>query len=290
MRAARDFIPVNEIIVVNNSPLDRRASADAAAAGATVLENTRNRGFAAAVNQAIQRSAADYVILVNPDVVEVRGIFGAIAEILDRDPNAAAVGIRLENEDGALQDSCRRSPGVFDFVAESVALSRRVPRWRRPRRFRMLDWEYDEQRVVDAASGALLVLRRAALEAVGPFDERFFVYGEELDWLVRAKRAGWRTYFTPDVCAVHVGGGSSDASRAHLSLLLQASWHAYARKHLGLPRSLALRTALTAIDATRLLLTFARGRASQRRAFRQRVRLHLGFGVSRRYAATRAGR
>jgi GT2 family glycosyltransferase len=283
LRAVRTFAPVSEIIVVNNSPSDAGASAEATAAGAIVVENGGNRGFAAAVNQAIERSTSDYVMLVNPDVVAVRGSFSAIERLFARDPLAGGVGVRLENEDGTLQDSSRRTPSVFDFLGESIALSQLFPRWRRPRRFRMLDWQYDDERVVDAASGALLVLRRAALDAVGPFDERFFVYSEELDWFVRAKQAGWRTYFTPDVCAVHVGGGSSDAPSTRLSLLLQASWHTYSRKHLGRINAGLLQFALGAIELARIAAALFRpGRASRISDAVARLRVHCVGGFPAR--------
>jgi len=273
--ALRAFAPVSRIIVVNNSVDDSAALDEADAAGIVVIQNAENRGFAAAVNQGVDRSRSDYVMLVNPDVTEFRGSFDPILNIFERDPRAAAVGVRLENPDGSLQDSCRRTPGVTDFIGESVALSRRLPRWRRFRRFRMLDWQYDTERVVDAASGAFLVLRRAALDAVGPFDERFFVYGEELDWLLRAKKAGWRTYFTPSASARHASGGSSDQARTTLSLLLAASSHVYANKHLGRFRARVLREVLTALELARIAAAvFRRDRASKIREASARLRVH----------------
>src|SRR3954469_378331 len=282
IRALRAFTPVNEIIVVNNSPDDGRALDEAAAAGAVVIENSWNHGFAAAVNQAIERSQADYVILVNPDITEVAGPFAAIERIFERDPLAAAVGIRLENPDGSLQDSCRRAPRVLDFVGESLALSQRLPRWRRTLRFRMLEWQYDTECVVDAASGAFLVVRRAALDAVGPFDERFFVYGEELDWLIRAKKAGWRTYFTPAVSARHAAGGSSDRPRTTLSLLLAASSHVYAAKHLGQFRAALLRLTLSMLEIVRIAAAVARtDRASKIGEGAARLRVHRVAGYPR---------
>ena len=121
----------------------------------------------------------------------------------------------------------------FDLISEDLALAARFPNWRRPRRYRMLDWDHREARPVDAARGACLFMRRAAFGDVGLFDERFFLYYEETDWLIRAKRRGWRTVFLPTVEVVHAGAGSSPDVRSPHDLLLLESQHRYARKHFG---------------------------------------------------------
>jgi N-acetylglucosaminyl-diphospho-decaprenol L-rhamnosyltransferase len=277
--AARAFAPVERVIVVNNSADDELASDAARRRGALVIDNDQNRGFAAAVNQAVAQSSAPYVLLINPDIESIEGRFEAVEQVFERDARAAAVGVRLENEDGSLQDSCRREPTMFDFVGESVALSRRFPRWGRARRFRMLDWDYGSEQIVDAVSGALVVIRRDALEAVGAFDERFFVYGEELDWFVRAKRLGWHAYFTPAVRAVHRGGRSTDAPSSAMALLLQASWHTYVRKHRGRFQAVCLQATLGALELVRLIAGLVRPGHSRRAAEAlSRLRIHAAGG------------
>ena len=265
------------VVVVNNDAADVRAAEAARRLGAALIELPRNEGFAAAVNRALCASDGDFVLLLNPDVSSARGSWEHVECLFAADPRAAAVGVKLVNEDGSPQDSCRRAPTAFDFVAEAIAASRRFPRWSRALRYRMLDWSYDETRVVDAASGAFLVIRREALDDVGLLDERFFVYSEELDWLVRAKARGWRTYFTPGVVAVHGGGKSSQLPAPALSVLLAASWHAYARKHFSLPSRLLLRAGLLTLDGARLLRAAARGRRRDpvTRAIAARMRAHL---------------
>ena len=125
------------------------------------------------------------------------------------DSHVGAVVTRLLNSDGTLQPNCIFAPRPFDLISEDVALAERFPNWQRPRRYRMLDWDQHDARRVDAATGACLFIRRAAIADVGLFDERFFVYYEETDWLIRAKRRGWRTVFLPTVEAVHASAGSS---------------------------------------------------------------------------------
>ena len=221
------------VIMVDNSPGDGAANiARSAAPDATVIENPVNHGYAAAVNQAFIEGDAEFVLLINPDVRELSGSYADVLEAF-RDPLVGAVAARLVNTDGTLQPNCICAPRPFDLISEDVALAERFPNWRRPRLYRMLDWDHGDARRVDAARGACIFLRRAAIEDVGSFDEHFFVYYEETDWLIRAKRRGWRTVFLPTVEAVHASAGSSPDIRSPHSLLLLESQHRYARKHFG---------------------------------------------------------
>jgi GT2 family glycosyltransferase len=269
------------LIVVDNSPGDgaadvvRRAEPDA-----TLIANPVNRGYAAAVNQALAVSRADVALLLNPDV---RAIAGSYADVLAafREPRVAAVVPRLLNADGTAQSSCICAPRPFDMISEDVALSERFPRWQRPRRYRMLDWDQRDERRVDAATGACLFLSRAALTDVGPFDERFFVYYEETDWLIRAKRGGWETVFLPAIEAVHASAASSPGVRSRPSLLLLESQHRYARKHFGAVTTAFLRTTLVGIDSARLARYALAGRRERRTEALDRIRVHVTMRAPR---------
>jgi hypothetical protein len=191
------------------------------------------------------------------------------------DPSVGTVAPRLVNRDGTLQPNCISTPRPFDLISEDLALAERFPRWDRPRRYRMLDWDHRDARRVDAARGACLFIRGAALADVGPFDEFFFVYYEETDWLIRAGRRGWRTAFLPTVQAVHDSAGSSPNVRSPHALLLLESQHRYSRKHFGAPATALLRTALVGIDSARLARYALAGRAAARAAAADRIRVHL---------------
>ena len=276
--ALQSFAPDASVIVVDNSPGDASARVvHRCVPGSRVITNIENRGFAAAVNQGVRAGTGDLVLLANPDIQSVRGALATVEAEFDRDPRLAAVGVRLLNPDGSLQRSCRTELRPFDLLSETLALHARFPRWRRARRFRMLDWAYDDRRYVDFASGALLFLRRAAIQDVGPFDERFFVYYEEADWLVRAKANGWRTLFCPEIEAVHDAGTSSGESPDRLSLLLAESQHRYARKHFGPIRATGLRAALCCLDLARGVRASVPGaQAGSASIWWARLRLHLG--------------
>jgi GT2 family glycosyltransferase/CelD/BcsL family acetyltransferase involved in cellulose biosynthesis len=263
------------IIVVDNSPGDGAADVvRAAAPDARVITNPVNLGYAAAVNRAMSAAEAEIVLLLNPDVHRICGRFQDVWDTFG-DQRVAAVVTRLLDVDGRLARHCFTAPRPFDLVAEDLALAERFPRWQRPRRYRMLDWDYRSRRQVDAATGACLFLRRSAFGDVGPFDEHFFVYYEETDWLVRAKRRGWRTMFVPTVEAVHASGGSSPDGRAERSLLLLESQHRYADKHFGRVTGAALRGSLVGLDAARAARHALGGNGRDVASARDRIRVHL---------------
>ena len=268
------------VTIVDNAPGDGSVElAERAHAGVRVIANEENRGFAFAVNQAIRATTAPFVLLLNPDVSGIRGEFAAIERILAADDDVAAVAPRLVGPDGSLQRSARREPRPHDLLVDVFGLRGRFPGSRRLFASHYGDWDYASTRVVDAASGAFLVLRRAALERVGPFDERYFVYAEETDWLVRAKRLGWKTVFTPEVEAVHEARASTDAGESDLVLLLVESEHKYVQKHFGAPTALAFRGAALGVDGLRWGVAAVRGRSAHRRALARRLRVHAGGKV-----------
>jgi GT2 family glycosyltransferase len=278
---AREFLGGDaRLIVVDNSPGDGAAEiVRSADPDATVIANAANRGYAAAVNQAVAVAESEFVLLINPDVRGISGRYGDVLEAF-RDPHVGAVVTRLLNTDGTLQPSCICAPRPFDMISEDLAFATRFPNWKEPRRYRMLDWDHREARPVDAARGACLFIRRAAFTDVGLFDARFFVYYEETDWLIRAKRRGWRTMFLPTVEAVHASAGSSPGLGSPHDLLLLESQHRYARKHFGPTTSALLRATQFGIDTARFARYALAGR-SEARAAAARMRVHLTMRAPR---------
>jgi N-acetylglucosaminyl-diphospho-decaprenol L-rhamnosyltransferase len=246
------FVPEeSNFIFVDNSPADGAvARAAAQVTRATVLPQESNVGFAAAVNAGVAAGSAEIVLLANPDVVSVKGSFAAVSDLFAHRPQAGAMTGKIVDEHGVLMH-CRRIPRLADFFELAVGFNRLLPRRLRRRSVAMVEWPHDTQREVESVTGAFLLLRRAAIEDVGPFDERFFVYWEETDWLLRAKQRGWATYFLPELEIVHLGESSSPASARHSTLFVD-SLYAYVQKHHGRLGSLALRALWTSADALRL--------------------------------------
>src|SRR5206468_637236 len=151
-------------------------------------------------------------------------------------PRAAIVGPRLVNPDGTLQASCYPFPTPLDTFLENstytILLGRLIRRYvPAVRRLYLRTWPHDCARVVPWMKGAALAIRREAFEAVGGFDESFFMYFEDADLCYRLKAAGWEVHFAPVTTVVHVGGASTMQYRADMSIQLLASTVQFYQRH-----------------------------------------------------------
>jgi len=176
-----------------------------------MLRMTANGGFAAGVNRGAREADAPYLLLLNPDTIVEPGLCTWMADWLDAHPDVGVAGPRLRNDDGTIQASARRFPDCTTAIAgRSSWLTRALPGNRLSRRnLPALDTATTEPIDVDWVSGACMMVRRDAFDAVGGMDEGFFLYWEDADFCRRAARAGWKTAYCPRVGAVHAGGRSS---------------------------------------------------------------------------------
>lgn len=198
-----------------------------------ILENGANLGFAAACNRAYAATATPYVFLLNPDA-ELRD--RALAEIvgfMEGHPRAGIAGSRIYNLDGSIAESC----GEFDTWTGAFLRSSAWGEWPLLRAHAngaaLRAWGHGAERRVDLAIGAALCIRRTLLYEIGLFDERFFLYHEEVDFARRAAAAGWETWYVPASEAVHEGMGSA-RGRYDVEARKQRSRRAYWLKHHGL--------------------------------------------------------
>jgi hypothetical protein len=236
-----------EVIVSDNGSGDgsREFIAERYGGQVQIIENGANLGFAAACNRAFAASSSEYVFLLNPDAELKDGALVEIVRFLDAHPRCAIAGSRIYNYDGTIQQSV----GEFDTWAGAFLRSSAWGEWLPFRRFAngaaLRDFAYDEPRRVDIAIGAALAIRRAAIAEIGPFDERFFLYHEEVDFAKRAAAAGWETWFVPASEAVHEGMGSA---RGHYNVekRKQTSRRKYWVKHHGRAWYYSLAAALVA--------------------------------------------
>lgn len=210
----------------------------------TIVENGRNLGFAAACNRAFSATSAPYVFLLNPDAELKDYALASIVAFMDARPTCGIAGSRTYNLDGSVQQSC----GEFDTW---IGAFLRSSAWGEIGPFRpfangakLRDFGYDRAQRVDLAIGAALAIRRTLIDAIGPFDERFFLYHEEVDFAKRAADAGWETWFVPASEAVHEGMGSAKGQYS-VEKRKQKSRRAYWIKHHGMLWYLSLVIALT---------------------------------------------
>jgi N-acetylglucosaminyl-diphospho-decaprenol L-rhamnosyltransferase len=167
-----------------------------------------NRGLAAGWNLGVAATRGEHVLILNADAWLVDDAGEQLLAAAARHPRAAVVGPRLLNADGSLQRSVRGFPTLWRIATEYLYLRKLAPRSQALNAFYAGGFAHDEERAVEWVMGSCMLVRRAALEDVGPFDERYFLFSEEVDWMRRATDHGWTIVFTPAARCVHVGGAS----------------------------------------------------------------------------------
>lgn len=199
-----------EVFVVDNDSVDDSVSmVRQHFPQVQLIENQVNLGFAAANNQAWQRSSGDYIILLNPDAyIKSNSIKNGVS-FMESHPECGLCGGRLIKPDGSLDPSARRFPNALYKIFTLSGLSSRFPASQIFNRYDFGGFGHDKVQEVDWVPGTFTVYRRQLLEQTGLFDERFYLYYEETDLCLQAKRSGWKVYFIPDAEVVHVGGGAS---------------------------------------------------------------------------------
>jgi GT2 family glycosyltransferase len=174
-----------------------------------------NKGFARAANEGMKDSAGRYILLLNPDTYATNGFLLPILQYMEDNQEVGIVGPRITNKDGSIQGSARSHPSLLTALfGRSSFLSKVFPRNPVTRR-NLIDrcCEGLSPIEVDWVSGACMVVRRDAINDVGPLDERFFMYWEDADWCRRMREKGWKVMYFPQSRVVHFVGGSSEQLR-----------------------------------------------------------------------------
>lgn len=234
-----------EVTVVDNASSDGSAEmvrTDFPRVG--LICNDRNVGFGAAHNQAMRGAKGRYLLVLNSDASPVPGALRTLVDFLEAHPRVAVAGPKLRYPDGTVQPSRRRFPTLATLFLESTQLQRLSPDNKVLGRYYVADRSDDEPQEVDWLVGACLGVRTSAALGVGLFDERFFMYSEELDWCRRFRAAGWGVAYVPSAEVVHSEGASSRLDLAARDRLFQASKLQYAAKWHGPGAARALRTYL----------------------------------------------
>lgn len=246
-----------QIIVVDNASTDGSENTIANHPGVTLIRSPENLGFGKACNLGAQQASAEYFLFLNPDAAVYPGTLEKALAYM-QDPAQVQVGIcgvQLVDESGHVTRTCARFPSAANLFSQAVGLDKVFPGLG----CRMAEWPHDYTREVDQVIGAFFLIRRSVFESLGGFDERFFVYFEEVDLSFRARQAGWRSVYLADVQAFHAGGGTSNQVKARRLFYSLRSRLLYADKHFsGLGAALVFAATLLLEPISRSALALAR--------------------------------
>lgn len=250
-----------QVVIVDNASTDGSlAEIEPLGLPVRVIRNQQNRGFACACNQGARSANSEYVLFLNPDTKLTSTSLSAPVDFLSRPDNAhiGILGIQMIGSAGEISRSCSRFPTPWRLLTRAIGLDVLFPSIFPG--IAMREWDHNADREVDQVIGAYFLTRRRLFQELGGFDQRFFVYFEEVDFCLRARASGWRTYFLAGVQAFHRGGGSSEQVLAQRLFYSLRSRVAYSRKHFSRAGAIAVVLATLFLEpVTRMTLAVLRG-------------------------------
>lgn len=221
---------VNTVFIIDNNSRDSSLDRIKPNTKIKIIRNKENFGFAKASNQGFKISKAPYVLLLNPDTQLLDSTLEDCIGFMGKNHNIDILGCRLLNDKGEIAPSCARFPTPGKLFIDSIGLPKILPSVFRPA-ILMTEWDHKTSRFVDQVMGAFMFMRHSIFEKVGFFDERFFVYCEELDFSKRLSELGGKSFFNTDISAIHSGEGTTKAVKSFRLFLNLHSRLQYAKKH-----------------------------------------------------------
>lgn len=222
----------NLTLVDNGPPPGSAARLRAMVPGARLLEPGRNLGFGAAHNLALRDAPAEFLLVLNPDAELAVDALTAGLALLRARPEVALIAPQVDSGPGGPRHLCKRDPDPWTLLVRGFgpAWLRRACRARLDR-YAMADLDPDAERPdVPHASGCCMLLRASAFRTAGGFDERFFLYFEDLDLCRSLRAGGGQILYAPSVRVRHHAGGAARKGWRHVRLFCGAGWRFF-RKH-----------------------------------------------------------
>lgn len=241
-----------------------------------LVENAQNFGFARACNQGLRRARGRFIVLLNPDTQLLGNALSDMVIYLDEHPDIGALGPRIVNANGVVDPRCARHlPTLATELFEKTRLDRRFPHNRIFGHYLMTYWDHNDSRDVEALSGACLMVRREVVAQVGMLDESFFMYGEDIDWCYRIRKAGWRVHYYNDAQVIHIAGQSTNLVYEEMGIEALRSLNYFFHKHHGFGYAIAHRFLIGSLSLVKELL-FAVGLlfTDNRAFYRTKLRIH----------------
>jgi len=227
---------VNEIdyriIVVDNNSGDESQMNIPLRETDTLLSLNKNYGFARACNIGAKASESDFILFLNPDTVMLPDTLEKAVLVLASDSSVGIVGVRQESDDRMLLPSCSRFFRLRNLLFDVSGLSKLAPSVFKPSTL-MTDWGHNESKAVDQVMGSFVLIKRSVFNSINGFDERFFVYFEDMDLAKRLNKQGLISFYFNDVSIIHTGCGASESVKDIRLFYSLSSRIKYGRKHLG---------------------------------------------------------
>ena len=220
---------IGKIIVIDNASIDGSEKFAEEIDDVILIRNEINLGFGVACNLGATFSSNKYLLFLNPDAQIYKNTLQVCVNTmhLPAHENVGILGVQLLDNNGNIHRSCDRFTHVYGYFLHTFGLRSFFPRLDN----RMINWDHKQTKYVDHVIGAFFLVRRNLFESLGGFDERFFVYLEDLDFSYRAFKLGWRSLFLTEVQAFHFGGGTSQQVKAHRLFYSLRSRLLYGFKH-----------------------------------------------------------
>ena len=225
--------PVKSVIIVDNGSVDDsldQARTFSKKLPIKIVESGENLGFGKACNLGVSHSKARNILFLNPDMILGEGALAHAYDTFIHRKDVNILGIQLRDKHGNISRSCANFPRSYRIISQILGWDRIIPA--APRHF-MSNWDHKTSRFVPQVMGAFFMTTRLTFDQMGGFDERFFMYYEEVDFAYRGHLQGLRSYFLADVFAYHIGGGSSSKVKDKRLYYSLRSRIQYAFKHFG---------------------------------------------------------
>ncbi|MCB2296778.1 glycosyltransferase family 2 protein [Clostridium tagluense] len=222
---------IDRVVVVDNASSDKSQEIyDTYNYNYEIIQNHENMGFAFACNQGAKGCNSDYILFLNPDTQLFQDTMVKLTSfLLTKDSTIGIVGIQLVDENGNISKTCSRFPTKRQRLCKILGITKLIP----STSANMQEWAHDESKVVDQVMGAFFVAEQVLFKRLNGFDERFFVYYEEVDFAKRAYNFGKKSYFFADSKAFHKGGGTSEQVLDKRLFYSLSSFLKYQKKHNG---------------------------------------------------------
>lgn len=204
-----------EVVVVDNASGDGSIEAiEHRHPWVRFIKNSENLGFSKANNMGIRTSHADYILLLNSDTIVEQNTIGDALTFMKNHRHVGALGCKVLLEDGTLDAACKRSfPTPANGIYHSLKLDRRFPKSHRFGEYNLTYVDADQTFSVDCVMGAFMMVSREVIDTVGLLDEDYFMYGEDVDWCYRIKKAGFQIIYYPKVRIFHYKKASGIGKR-----------------------------------------------------------------------------